>query len=162
MLNVAKGFRREPTAGEAVLWDALRGRRLGGRKFRRQQPIGPFVLDFYCPSERLAVEVDGGVHENPEQSRLDAERQRLIESLGIRFVRLRDSVVRQELNAAPAISSNFENTSGARSPSPLVGEGRPKAGVRVHGRRQLSIPRSTSTKPRRPPVTDNHRPGDQR
>jgi hypothetical protein len=63
MTGVARQFRREPTVSEDILWQAIRGRKLDGRRFRRQQPIGIFVVDFICSSERLIVEVDGGIHE---------------------------------------------------------------------------------------------------
>lgn len=96
--EIAKRLRREGTAEESVLWEALPARRLEGRKFRRQQPVGPFVVDFFCAAERLVVEVDGGVHES--QADLDAERQALLESTGLRFVRLADNMVRSDLPAA--------------------------------------------------------------
>ena len=67
MTEVARGFRKAPTPSEAILWRALRGEVLDGRKFRRQQPIGPFIVDFYCSTERLIVEVDGGVHESQRE-----------------------------------------------------------------------------------------------
>jgi len=86
MVEVARQFRKEPTYSETMLWQTLRGKQLGGRKFRRQQPIGPFVVDFYCSSERLIVKVDGPIH--AEQHELDAARQALLESLGLRFVRV--------------------------------------------------------------------------
>ena len=98
MMFVAREFRKTSTAGEAILWGRLRGRQFSNRKFRRQQPVGPFVLDFYCPEERLAVEIDGSIHE--AQREADAERQALLETLGIRFVRLRDEDVRGDLPSA--------------------------------------------------------------
>ena len=84
---------------ERAFRDRLR-KQLGGRKFRRQQPVGPFVLDFYCPDEGLAVEVDGSIHDDPEQAVLDSERQSLLESLGIRFVRLPNDLVLNDPRAA--------------------------------------------------------------
>ena len=57
-------LRREMTRGEWKLWSRLRGRRLAGLKFRRQAPVGPFVVDFYCPAQRLVIEVDGPQHAN--------------------------------------------------------------------------------------------------
>jgi adenine-specific DNA-methyltransferase len=95
MTVVARELRRRSTPGEEILRAALRNRQLDGRKFRRQQPVGPFVLDFYCSDERLAIEVDGGVHLSHRY--LDEERQTLIESLGIRFVRVDDAAVRTRL-----------------------------------------------------------------
>jgi len=107
MVEVARQFRKEPTHSEALLWNALRGKQLGGRKFRRQQPIGPFIVDFYCSSERLIVEVDGLIH--AEQQDLDAARQALLESLGLRFVRV--PAARVETNL-PAVLTTIEQAFG--------------------------------------------------
>ena len=61
----ARGLRKALTLPELVLWDELRGSRLAGFRFRRQHPLGPFILDFYCPAARLAVEVDGADQQTP-------------------------------------------------------------------------------------------------
>ncbi|MBD2466045.1 endonuclease domain-containing protein [Oscillatoria sp. FACHB-1407] len=95
MLEIARQFRKEPTSSEEILWQALRGRKLDNRKFRRQQPIGSFVVDFFCASERLIVEVDGGIHQT--QQDLDHQRQELLESLGLRFVRVSSQLVETNL-----------------------------------------------------------------
>ena len=95
MLEVARDFRKEPQPSEALLWDALRGRRLRCHKFRRQQPIGPFVVDFYCDEAALVVEVDGPIH--AYQTKADAERQELLEQLGLRVLRLRAEDVDSDL-----------------------------------------------------------------
>ena len=58
----ARRLRRESTPAEVYLWRLLRNRQLAGHKFRRQQPIGPFIADFCCLSARLIIEVDGGQH----------------------------------------------------------------------------------------------------
>jgi len=125
MVDVARHLRVRSTTGEAELWSALRRQQFAGRKFRRQQPVGPFVLDFYCPDEQLAVEVDGGVHDDPLQATLDAERQSLIESLGIRFVRLPNGLVLNDLaGALRTIAAAFRSEAPSLDqPSPLVGEG---------------------------------------
>jgi adenine-specific DNA methylase len=73
MQEVARQFRKEPTPSEAILWEALRNRKLEGRKFRRQHPIGTFIVDFYCDEEALVVEVDGPIHDY--QQDLDRQRQ---------------------------------------------------------------------------------------
>jgi len=59
----AHGLRRNPTPAEKTLWQALRNRQLAGLKFRRQHPLGPFILDFCCPARMLVVEVDGAAHD---------------------------------------------------------------------------------------------------
>src|SRR5690606_38538258 len=98
MGEVSRQLGREPTPSADILWQALSDRRLDGRTVRRQQHVGPFVLDFFCPEERMAVEGDGAVHETQQEA--DDERQRLIESLGIRFVRLTAEEVENDLPTA--------------------------------------------------------------
>ena len=80
-------LRKQATPAEKRLWKMLRRRRLKGRKFRRQHSIGPYIVDFYCPAERLAVELDGASHENPTRRDYDAERTAFLEEHGIRVVR---------------------------------------------------------------------------
>ena len=75
MHGVARVLRRHETAAEALLWQAIRNRKLNGRKFRRQVPIGAFVVDFYCASERLVIELDGPIHEDQQEA--DQLRQRI-------------------------------------------------------------------------------------
>ena len=58
----ARVLRAEATDAERALWTILRDRRLGGVKFRRQHSVGPYILDFFCPALRLAIEADGGQH----------------------------------------------------------------------------------------------------
>ena len=75
-----------------MLWKQLKGGRLGA-KFRRQHGVENFILDFYCPKLRLAIEVDGYTHGSEEARVKDAERQAIIESHGIRFLRFRDDEI---------------------------------------------------------------------
>ena len=84
----ARALRRALTLPEVVLWQALRGGRVGGLRFRRQHPVGPYVLDFYCPSARLAVEVDGAAHDLPEQAARDRRRDAWLADQGIRGLRV--------------------------------------------------------------------------
>ena len=65
----ARALRRSLSLPEVILWQALRGRRLGDARIRRQHPVGPYILDFYCEAARLAVEVDGSGHEQQDQAR---------------------------------------------------------------------------------------------
>jgi len=75
------------TEGEQKLWRILRYRQLGTLRFRRQQPIGPYIVDFFCPSARLVVEVDGAPHTDDAQMRRDAARTRWLEAHGCRVIR---------------------------------------------------------------------------
>jgi very-short-patch-repair endonuclease len=78
------------TAAETLLWQQLRGRS-AGRKWRRQHPIGPFIVDFYCAEVRLIVEVDGGVHDR--QAERDAERATWLEHHGYHVMRVHNADV---------------------------------------------------------------------
>ncbi|GBR76076.1 hypothetical protein NO2_0684 [Candidatus Termititenax persephonae] len=86
------------TVAELILWTALKNNKLGLR-FRRQYGVKAFVLDFYCPARKLAVEVDGGVHQTDRQSALDKDRQRIIENLGIKFLRFTNGQIKHNLTA---------------------------------------------------------------
>ena len=80
-------MRNHATPAEATLWRHLKGKRLRGRKFRRQHSIGRYVLDFYCPAEKLAVELDGEVHRDPFRARYYDERHAYLRDHGIRVLR---------------------------------------------------------------------------
>ena len=114
MIQIARDLRRRPTRSEALLWEAVRKRRLNGVRFRRQHPLGPFVVDFFTAERKLIVEIDGTVHDT--QAEADAERQAVIESAGYRFVRLRSEDVEADL--ATALRAIRYAMSGARSPHP--------------------------------------------
>jgi very-short-patch-repair endonuclease len=83
----ARQLRHEASLPERVLWQALKARRLGGLRFRRQHPVGPYILDFYCVSARLAVEIDGEGHNFAERAAKDVARDRWLASKGIRVPR---------------------------------------------------------------------------
>jgi very-short-patch-repair endonuclease len=87
-VDLARKLRRAPTPSEALAWTLLRGRRCHGLKFRRQQVIGPFVVDFYCAALRLALEIDGGVHEDPTASDYDRARDQVLAAHDIRVLRV--------------------------------------------------------------------------
>jgi very-short-patch-repair endonuclease len=90
-------LRREMTPAERTLWNWLRDRKLAGLKFRRQYPVGSFVLDFYAPSIRLVVEVDGDVHDLPEMREYDARRQAWLAGQGMHVLRFTNGEVIDEL-----------------------------------------------------------------
>ena len=101
-------LRSDGTPAEAALWRLIKGRRLRGRRFRRQCGIGPYILDFCCPSERLAVELDGSVHDDPAARAYDDARTAALEAEGIRVVRFENRRVFEEPEAVLAeIASYF-------------------------------------------------------
>ena len=96
--QAARDLRARSTPSEQMLWAALRGNRLAGLKFRRQHPMDRFGLDFYCPEKRLAVEIDGEIHQ--ARNVADEERQKVLESMGIRFIRLPARLVEEDISVA--------------------------------------------------------------
>jgi very-short-patch-repair endonuclease len=96
----AKKLRANTTPHERILWRALKEIPLEGSHFRRQAPIGPYVVDFFCPAKRLIIELDGGHHNDEEQARRDLERQRWLENEGYRVVRFWNSDISSNLAAA--------------------------------------------------------------
>ena len=95
MIELARVMRLEPTRSERIFWDAVRNRQLDGVKFRRQQVIERFVVDFFAPSHRLVVEIDGGVHE--VQRERDALREQFLEDCGLRVLRFSADDVERRL-----------------------------------------------------------------
>jgi predicted helicase len=87
LLRAARELRRKATDAEKYLWSLLRNRQLAGYKFRRQHPLGRFVLDFYCHEAKLCVELDGGQHAEPAQADYDRERTVWLNREGIRVIR---------------------------------------------------------------------------
>jgi very-short-patch-repair endonuclease len=88
-----RSLRRTATDAEAALWSELRDRRLGGFKFRRQHPCGPFILDFYCAEGSLAIELDGGQHFEEPTLAYDERRSAFVRERGIDVLRFPNDVV---------------------------------------------------------------------
>ncbi|WP_309708703.1 endonuclease domain-containing protein, partial [Armatimonas sp.] len=89
-----------PTEAEEALWEALRGKRLAGLRFRRQHAYETSIFDFYCPEFRLIVEVDGGYHSKDFQQEKDTDRDAYLQACGFRTVRLTNEEVLQRLPTA--------------------------------------------------------------
>src|SRR5438309_10771013 len=101
-------LRKNLTPAEAKFWKVVQGSKLDGRKFRRQQTIGKYVLDFYCPEEKLSVELDGEVHYNDLAIIKDRERTLFVEFFGIRVIRFENRLVFEHLEyVLDKIRSNF-------------------------------------------------------
>ena len=83
----ARRLRRDMPDSEGLLWRHVRNRRLGGLKFRRQHPIGPFFVDLYCGEYRLAVEIDGASHDDEEAQAYDVSRDEFLRAKGIKVTR---------------------------------------------------------------------------
>jgi very-short-patch-repair endonuclease len=95
----AKRLRANTTPHERTLWRALKELPIEGTHFRRQAPIGPYVVDFFCPARKLIIELDGGHHNEDEAAARDRERQGWPEQEGYRVVRFWNSEINGDLNA---------------------------------------------------------------
>ena len=84
------------TSAEVALWNLLKSRNLEGKKFRRQYSIGSYIVDFFCPSEKLIIELDGDPHGEYIRIQKDAVRDKYIESLGFFVIRFENKVVFQD------------------------------------------------------------------
>lgn len=94
--NRSRSLRKDATPAEQILWKYLRDRQINGRKWRRQHKISKYVVDFFCAELALVVELDGDVH--AFQQRQDIQRQREIESQGIRVLRFTNQDVLENLD----------------------------------------------------------------
>jgi very-short-patch-repair endonuclease len=132
----AKRLRRDETDAERKLWMHLRSRQMNGYKFRRQQPIGRYIVDFFCPERRIVVELDGGQH--AQQAQADQRRSEFLTKAGCRVLRFSDkqniaNVV--NLPSPPPSPSRGEGVSERippPRPSPSRGEGVAKRTPRSH------------------------------
>ena len=85
--QTARALRRSQTEEEKELWQALRSHRFAGFKFRRQHPVGDYILDFYCAAAKLDIELDGFQHGLPEELQHDADREKFLAEQGIETLR---------------------------------------------------------------------------
>ncbi|SFU21075.1 Very-short-patch-repair endonuclease [Mesorhizobium sp. YR577] len=129
MRQKARSLRLHGTKAESLLWYELRELRAHDLKFRRQAPIGPYIVDFLCPSVRLIVEVDGDLHETENGKRHDANRDAYLKSLGYTTLRMDEpDVMNSAWHVAQAVKEKAEYLVGdpsrpLRGHPPLRGEG---------------------------------------
>jgi very-short-patch-repair endonuclease len=101
-------LRNNLTSAEAKLWSVLKSSQLANRKFRRQHSIGEFILDFYCPQEKLAVELDGAGHFTASGNLHDAARTDYLNAVGIRVIRFENRLIWAALDSVlQTIESSF-------------------------------------------------------
>ena len=93
LLGRSQKLRRDQTAAEHTLWTLLRGRKLGGYKFRRQHVLLNYIVDFLCLSEKLIVELDGPIHNTQKARQYDKRREALLKANGYRVLRFKNTEV---------------------------------------------------------------------
>ncbi len=111
ILGHAREMRKNPTDAEQLLWKELRGRKLDNLKFRRQQPMQGYILDFYCEVVRLGVEVDGEIHVKKEQLKYDQQRSEYLEEYGIKIIRFTND---QVINWMKDVLNTIKETANQR------------------------------------------------
>jgi len=107
----AAELRKNMIYAEKVLWQRLRDKKLNNLKFRRQHPVGIFILNFYCHEKRLAIEVDGGIHKSADQKEWDENRTFELNELGITVLRFsNEDVVDSTQKVVKSISGYIDST----------------------------------------------------
>ncbi|MBE7516323.1 MAG: endonuclease domain-containing protein [Chloracidobacterium sp.] len=118
-----KELRSSMTHAEASLWNMLKNSQFEGRKFRRQHSVGNYILDFYCPAERLAIELDGSKHFSGKGQAYDRERTKYLESQDIRVLRFENERIFHDRDwVADMIRDNFRF--GPKPPTRVYGRGK--------------------------------------
>ena len=137
LLDFARQLRRQSTDAEALLWRLLRGRQIASAKFRRQHSFSPYILDFYCHELKLAVELDGGQHNEEAGRRRDARRDAYLAEHGIRVLRFWNNDVFRETEAVleAIYAAVVERSSGVPSPPAPLPEGEGSVSPSPSGRR---------------------------
>ena len=107
IFRTAEVLRKNMTPAEVELWEALKGNKLNGVKFRRQHPISQFIVDFYCHKYRLVIELDGSVHDLEDQKERDEGRESMLKDLGLIVIRFSNMEVKNNLNQVLATISVY-------------------------------------------------------
>jgi very-short-patch-repair endonuclease len=116
--DIARTLRNNSTLGEVMLWKQLRNKQMLGYDFHRQRPIDQFIVDFYSPKLKLAIEIDGGSHETEDAFEKDKARQARLESLGIKLLRFKESEVRKNMRGVLDVIEHWIKTDSTH-PHPL-------------------------------------------
>ncbi len=105
--DTRRNLRNNLTSAKATLWTLIKNKQLLGRKVRRQHSIGNFIVDFYCPSENLVLEIDGGIHNNPGVANSDFERDKILNELGFKVCRIENDLVFEQSQMALDLIVSF-------------------------------------------------------
>ena len=109
--NYRKKLRKNLTPAEAFLWRYLKAKKLRGRRFNRQHSIKNYIVDFYCASEKLVIELDGAVHNTPQAQEYDAKRTQVINEPGYTVIRFENKMVFENLESVLSeITEHYKQT----------------------------------------------------
>ncbi len=110
-------LRNNPTNSETLLWQVLKGKKLAGYKFRRQYGVGRYVIDFYCPKVKVAIEVDGPIHVKTDEIEYDKQRDSYLSEFGIKVIRFKNEDMEKDLEG---VIKKIEFELKKTSPFPLL------------------------------------------
>ncbi len=119
--DAAKALRTNATECERRLWSLLRGKKMAQLRFRRQQPIGPYIVDFFCPAAKLVIELDGDQHSRAEDRARDAARTNWLETRGYRVLRVTNREFLEHREAVLEGIWRVAQDRGPRHPEPPNG-----------------------------------------
>ncbi|MFZ4727908.1 MAG: HsdR family type I site-specific deoxyribonuclease, partial [Pseudanabaena sp.] len=128
LLEQVRELRKNQTSAEKVFWEIVRTKRFLGLKFRRQHQIGNYIVDFYCHDRKLVIELDGEIHNQPEQQQRDRQRSEYLKSLGLTVLRFTNQEISQNLETvlqnlldllSPSPTGRGARREGSLSPSPF-------------------------------------------
>src|SRR4030042_2821505 len=116
----ARELRNNSTLSEVLLWNELKNGKMKGKDCHRQKPIMDYIVDFFCPELGMAIEIDGGSHDNENACRNDRERQKKIEELEIQFLRFNDVDVKRNMTGVlKVIEQRIDEHTPSLRDSPL-------------------------------------------
>lgn len=107
LFEFSKALKRNQTEAEEIIWQCLRNRKIMNFKFRRQHPIHQYIADFYCHEAKLIIEIDGGIHNNPENQEYDQNRTDELMKIGITVIRFTNQEVNNNLDEVINIIKNY-------------------------------------------------------
>jgi very-short-patch-repair endonuclease len=146
----SRNLRSNMTDAEQLLWSKLRRKQILGLQFYRQKPLANYIVDFYCATANLVIELDGSQHFEPDHQARDAERDRVLESLGIQVLRFDNRQVLTELDAVMSVVFNTVEKKippgppftkgGVVAPIPAFEKGKDSAAVHMQTKPQTSPP----------------------
>ena len=103
LLDIRRALRASSTPAEEILWEEIRNRKLNGLKFKRQHSIGNYIVDFYCASKRLIVELDGEVHNTENQIEKDKHRDQNLTEMNFKILRISNSQVLNDIETVKSL-----------------------------------------------------------
>ncbi len=119
MRSLAKELRKKGVLSEVLLWNQLKGRKMSGYQFVRQKPIGDYIVDFFCGTLRLVIEIDGESHDG--RFLYDTDRQKFLESIGLTVLRFNDADLKKDMaNVLIAIEGWIETAYKQPPSSPFA------------------------------------------